>query len=110
VVPPDMAGPLREEFAADMETIRSMYCKWRERGVKKEDARYVLPNACATEIVITANFREFRHIFTMRCAPAAQWEIREACMLMLSELNRLAPGVFADLAREFGAQNRGEKE
>ena len=47
----------------------------RKFWIKKEDARFVLPNACATNIVIT-NFREFRHIFKLRCAPNSQWEIR----------------------------------
>jgi hypothetical protein len=46
----------------DMEIIGQMYEKWRQRGLKKEDARFVLPNACATEFVVSANFREWRHI------------------------------------------------
>jgi thymidylate synthase ThyX len=38
-----------------METIRLMYKKWRDKGLKREDARFVLPNACTSEIVVTAN-------------------------------------------------------
>ena len=97
VVPPKIAAAHAEEFKADMAVIREMYCKWKERGMKNEDARYVLPNACATEIVISANFREFRHVFRMRCTPQAQWEIREACCAMLKELMAHAPSVFEDL-------------
>ena len=98
VIPPSIAAAHADEFRADMEIIRGLYRKWKERGVRNEDARYVLPNACATEIVISANFREFRHIFRIRCAPQAQWEIRQACRAMLRALLARAPGVFGDLA------------
>lgn len=100
VVPPEISEKYPEEFAEDMETIREMHRRWKERGVRNEDARFILPNACATEIVISANFREFRHIFTMRCSPHAQWEIREACMRMRETLHEQAPHVFADLMPE----------
>jgi thymidylate synthase (FAD) len=97
VMPPSVPEEYREEFARDMDRIREMYRKWKERGLRNEDARFVLPNACTTEIVISANFREFRHIFKVRCTPHAQWEIREACGRMLVELHRHAPHVFGDL-------------
>ncbi len=97
VIPPALPANARAEFARDMESIRAMYAKWKNSGLKNEDARFVLPNACATNIVITANFREFRHIFKLRCARNAQWEIREACACMLRLLHRHAPAVFADL-------------
>lgn len=96
VIPPAVAGARREEFRNDMESIRAMYAKWQGRGLKNEDARFVLPNACVSEIVISANFREFRHIFEVRCSPHAQWEIRQACSFMLAELHRHAPSVFQD--------------
>lgn len=102
VVPPSIAATDPEAFRQDMETLRAMYARWRARKVRKEDARFVLPNACATELVITANFREFRHIFRMRCTPHAQWEIRDACGAMLRQLHARAPLVFGDLARQFG--------
>ena len=97
VIPPSVPESGVEEFRNDMETIRLMYQKWKEHGLKNEDARFVLPNACTTEIVVSANFREFRHIFKVRCTPHAQWEIRQACLLMLKELHKHAPHVFADI-------------
>lgn len=97
VVPPSLDEADREEFAADMAAIGRMYAKWKARGLRNEDARFVLPNACATELVISADFREFRHIFTVRCSRHAQWEIRAACTEMLTILHRHAPAVFADL-------------
>ena len=97
VMPPSVPEDRVEEFRNDMETIRQMYQKWKGYGLRNEDARFVLPNACTTEIIVSANFREFRHIFKVRCTPHAQWEIRQACCLMLKELHRHAPHVFADI-------------
>jgi thymidylate synthase (FAD) len=110
VIPPKLKGDDIAEFRADMERIREMYIKWRKRGLANEDARFVLPNACASEIVISANFREFRHIFLMRCNRHAQWEIREACEQMLESLYTIAPRVFGDLKKQVaGAKALNEK-
>ncbi len=98
VVPPSIPEEYRADYDSDMETIRRMYEKWKARKIRNEDARFVLPNACSTEIVITGNFREFRHIFRVRCSPHAQWEIREACLVMLDRLLAVAPAVFRDVA------------
>jgi len=91
----------RTEFFEDMKTIQEMYNKWKEYGLKNEDARFVLPNACQSEIVISANFREFRHIFEVRCDKHAQWEIRKAATEMLKILNEKASSVFEDLAVKY---------
>ncbi len=96
VIPPSVPTERQDEFRQDMESIRAMYAKWQAHGLKKEDARFVLPNACTSEIVISANFREFRHIFAVRCDRRAQWEIRQACAAMLRELHACAPSVFQD--------------
>lgn len=103
VVPPSVEPEQVADFNRDMEAIRGMYAKWVGAGLKKEDARFVLPNACTTEIIVSADFREWRHIFKVRCHPRAQWEIREACLAMLRELHRYAPNVFGDVMAEFGA-------
>jgi len=87
-----------EDFKNDMEIIQAMYMKWKARGLKNEDARFVLPNACCSEIVISANFRELRHIFEVRCDKHAQWEIRSVAKEMLKILYGKAPSIFADLA------------
>jgi thymidylate synthase (FAD) len=97
VTPPTIGEEFVEDYHRDMETIRQMYQKWRQRGIKREDARFVLPNACTSEIVISANFREFRHIFRMRLSHKAQWEIREACGKMLAILKEKAPACFGDI-------------
>ena len=101
VVPPSVPAGEVGEINGDMEVLRAMYKKWKDRGLKNEDARFVLPNACTTEMVVSANFREWRHVFHVRCHRRAQWEIRDLCLIMLKELNTHAPHVFADLMKEF---------
>jgi len=89
------------DYHADMRAIQAMYAKWRQRGLRKEDARFVLPNACTSEIVVSANFREWRHIFKLRLSPKAQWEIRKACYLILEQLMIQAPACFESIQAEF---------
>lgn len=98
VVPLDMPGEFEDDFHNDMGIIRQMYHKWRERGLRKEDARFVLPNACTSEIVVSANFREWRHIIRLRTSAKAQWEIRNAANEILRILSEAAPACFADFA------------
>ena len=59
-----------------------------------EDARYVLPNACETKIVVTMNVRELLHFFNVRCCNRAQWEIRELATEMLRQCIEVAPILF----------------
>ncbi|MCJ7730379.1 MAG: FAD-dependent thymidylate synthase [Sedimentisphaerales bacterium] len=97
VVPPTVPKEFQKEFSDDMEAIRQMYIKWRDKGLKKEDARFVLPNACTSEIVVTANFREWRHIIKLRTSAAAQWEIRLVSTKILEILKEQAPACFSDI-------------
>ena len=57
-------------------------------GIPAEDARYLLPNAAETKIVITMNVRELLHFFSLRCCNRAQWEIRDMAHRMLDLANR----------------------
>ncbi len=85
----------RQEFQEDMKKIQEMYSKWN-KVISNQDARFVLPNACKTELVISANFRELRHIFELRCSKHAQWEIRKCASIMLKLIYEQAPTVFED--------------
>lgn len=98
VVPETVPPEMREEFHHDMGIIQEMYRKWRGRGLRKEDARFVLPNACVSEMVVSANFREWRHIFKLRTSSKAQWEIRDACRAMLAIMTQRASACFEDIA------------
>jgi thymidylate synthase (FAD) len=97
VVPETIPPEYVDDYHSDMEAIRQMYSKWRGRGLKKEDARYVLPNACVSEIVISANFREWRHILKTRLSPKAQWEIRGVCQIIYNILKQHAKNCFQDI-------------
>ena len=77
-----------------MSNAAEMYARLVKVGIPEEDARFVLPNACKTNIVITMNARELRHFFRLRCHPSAQWEIREMANRMLEEVRRVAPNIF----------------
>lgn len=103
VVPPSVAeNP--EALAAWNEFLAQVgdtYRQLRELGVRKEDARFVLPNATTTRIIVTMNFRSLRHLFEVRCDRAAQWEIRALALEMLRQVHRLAPAVFEDLYDRF---------
>ncbi len=98
VIPPTIADNPEAAAVWDklMDNIRSAYRDLREAGVRKEDARFVLPNATATRIVMTMNFREYLHFFRMRITPEAQWEIRRMALTMLKNLVPYAPAIFGD--------------
>jgi thymidylate synthase (FAD) len=72
------------------------YNDLRQKGALPEEARSLLPNSLKTEIVMTANLREWRHVFLMRTAPAAHPQIREIMIPLLLELQKLIPVIFAD--------------
>lgn len=81
--------------------LAAAYGALREKGVRKEDARFLLPNATPTCIIVTMNFRELRHFFEVRCHKAAQWEIRALATMMLELICPYAPAVFEDLHQRF---------
>lgn len=59
-----------------------------------EDARFVLPNACDTRIIMTMNVRSLHNFFRLRCCNRAQWEIRELAIAMLKEVRAVCPLLF----------------
>jgi thymidylate synthase (FAD) len=102
VVPPAVANDTTALAVWDtlMEHIQTAYQAMRDIGVRKEDARFVLPNAAATRIVMTMNFREYLHFFRLRITPEAQWEIRQMAAQMLTKLVPYAPTIFGDFLEE----------
>ena len=88
-------------FKNFMQKAKDLYNEMVAAGVPKEDARYILPNACHTEIFVSGNFREWRHFLELRLSPRAQWEIRELAHLVLNELYKVAPIVFQDLKDKY---------
>ena len=72
------------------------YQKLLVAGIPAEDARYLLPNAAESKIVVTMNIRELLHFFEHRCCNRAQWEIRELAHAMLELVRPTAPFICAD--------------
>lgn len=71
------------------------YLHLLELGWKPQQARSVLPNSLKTEIVVTANLREWRHILNLRTSKAAHPQIREVMVPLLAEFRRRIPVIFA---------------
>ena len=84
----------REKFEKLMSEIRTLYTEWTEMGIPAEDARYILPNAAETKIVVTMNVRSLYNFFSLRCCTRAQWEIRALAEKMLAEVKEVAPVLF----------------
>ncbi len=100
IIPPSIkeAG-LEEEFRKDMEYLQKRYNFYNEKlGNKGEksnqDARFILPNAAETKIVVTMNARELLYFFSKRTCNRAQWEIRNMAKEMLKLVYPVAPAIF----------------
>jgi thymidylate synthase (FAD) len=105
VIPPTIKGDREleryfEDFMSKaQQAYNHMVKKLNEKGVKGEaanqDARFVLPNACETKIMISMNARELLHFFRQRCCNRAQWEIRAMAIEMLKLVKGIAPTIFS---------------
>jgi thymidylate synthase (FAD) len=99
IVTPHTVAANAEASALFQETIElsyKNYAKLLELGIPAEDARYVIPNACESRIIITMNIRELLHFFELRCCKRAQWEIQEMAVKMLALAEPTAPYIFMD--------------
>jgi len=88
---------LLTDYLGVMDYARDVYNHLVEMGIPKEDARFVLPLATTTDLIMTMNFRELRHFFVLRTHKAAQWEIRKLANMILDVMIGEAPNVFSDL-------------
>lgn len=96
IMPPTIAedAQSRKIFEDAMAQMAQAYKSLSELGMPAEDARYVLPNACETKIIITMNARELMHFIALRSCLRAQWEIRQLAEKMLYLVYQKAPSVF----------------
>ena len=118
IIPPKIEALGEEavrEYEAQMQQMHEWYCAWQEKlGTgegSNEDARFVLPNACETRVMMTMNVRELRHFFALRMCSRAQWEIRALATEMHRLCMEVAPVLFADAGPGClrGACPEGEK-
>ena len=88
---------LYENWHTAMENAEKAYFTLLEKGATPQEARSVLPNSIKTEVVMTANLREWRHFFKLRTAPAAHPQMRELTIPLLKELKEKIPVMFDDI-------------
>jgi len=98
IVPPHIAEDPEalERYNSATADAFSAYRQMIDSGVAAEDARYLLPNAMETKIVVTMNIRELLHFFELRCCKRSQWEIRNVALRMLELAEPTAPYIFMD--------------
>jgi thymidylate synthase (FAD) len=84
----------RKIYDKTLDLISETYRKLLNLGIPKEDARFILPNAAKTNIIVTMNARELHHFFNLRCCARAQWEIRETAIEMFKQAKKAAPALF----------------
>ena len=101
IIPPQIKALGNEaisEYERQMGEMHAWYLGWqRQLGTGEsanEDARFVLPNACETRLLLTMNARELLHFFKLRCCERAQWEIRNLAIEMFRICKREMPAIF----------------
>lgn len=97
ITPPGIAknAEQKQAFTHLMSMIAQYYAAALAADVAAEDARYMLPNAATTNLVITMNARSLHNFFRLRCCERAQSEIRQLAQLMLGQVKQVAPALFA---------------
>ncbi len=99
VVPPAFEGneAAQAKLSEAWDYLQEVYLDLRQMGIRKEDARFLLPNATETRIVTSMNFAAWSHFLWLRAVDkAAQWEIRRLGQLVLEMLYTVAPDVFQE--------------
>lgn len=96
----DEGSQAYEAWYAAMQHCEAAYLGLIETGSSPQEARSVLPTSLKTEIVITANLQEWRHIFNVRCKPAAHPQMRFVMNKLLKEFKERCPLVFEDIVGE----------
>ncbi len=92
--PAAKAASLSRSYEAHMKSGAELYAELLRAGIPAEDARFVLPNATETKILVTMNARELNHFFSLRLCRRAQWEIRDLAGRMLVLAAEKAPLLF----------------
>lgn len=90
-------GQLYRRWAHMMEDIEDCYRWMIENGASPQQARSVLPNSLKTEVVMSANMREWRHVFKLRTSKAAHPQMREVMIPLLAEMKKRIPVLFDDI-------------
>lgn len=87
----------RAEWTEAMRLAEQSYMALMSIGATPQEARSVLPNSVKTEVVMTANIREWQHFFTLRCSPAAHPQMREVACMLLDKVRKEIPILFDNI-------------
>lgn len=87
----------RDLWITSCEQSEEFYFTMLNNGFTPQEARAVLPNSLKTEVIMTANLREWRHFFKLRCSPAAHPQMREVAIMLLNKCKKEIPIVFDDI-------------
>jgi thymidylate synthase (FAD) len=96
-----MSAEAQKRWRAALENAETAYIKALENDFKPEEARELLPHALKTEIIVTANLREWRHMFKLRCSQAAHPQFRALMCDCLQGFAQEIPIVFDDLVNQY---------
>lgn len=96
IEPPDLKAPDRADWEFAVEMAEKSYLAMLGRGVSPQIARSVLPTCLKTELVWTANFREWKHILKLRTSAAAHPQMREVALIIGRKLHEICPCVFPE--------------
>ncbi len=99
VIPPVVSANEQADAVLNTawEDLQDAYGQLRALRIRKEDARFLLPNAAETRLVMSMHYLALRHFFWLRLDKAAQWEVQEVAREMLRLIYPLAPDVFQDI-------------
>ena len=87
-----------------MRDAEDAYFALLDEGCSPQEARSVLPNSLKTEVVMTADIREWRHFLKLRCSPAAHPQMREVALILLDKVHSMIPVCFDDIWSEYHEQ------
>ncbi len=86
-----------DDYNQKLEECGNLYQKMVDGGVPKEDARFILPGATTTQLIVSMNAHSLIDFFVQRLCVRSQWEIRQLAELMLDEVRKVSPLIFKDL-------------
>lgn len=90
-----------DSWKRSCEVAETEYFNLLDFGCTAQEARSVLPNSLKTEVVMTADIREWRHFLKLRCSPAAHPQMREVALILLDKVRSRIPVLFDDIKEVF---------
>ena len=95
--PCNIEGELYDDWLKTMEYIEKMYMQMAEKGAAPDQLRMILPHSTAAEVCMSANLREWRHIFRLRTAKNAHPSVQQVMNMLLAEFKKKIPVIFDDI-------------